>query len=188
MTSSAGSTPMSSGSNQSTPAIQPVAIQNPSPSAANSPFGSTTEETAPAESPQGNTPVVTRSDNVLEQRIAEDMYDTDAWQQLLKDVQNENDIAKVREVFERFLKVFPTSVSQTYDACLKNVKSHSRYADEQKNKIPNKDHQKSQHYSMLPCGLTYVLRNVLWQPLRLSLFHFYHERTMSWRQSLRMKT
>ncbi|KFH61759.1 hypothetical protein MVEG_12400 [Podila verticillata NRRL 6337] len=123
MASSAGSTPMSSGSNQSTPAIQPVA-QNPSPSAANSPFGSTTEEIAPAGSPQGNTPVVTTSDNVFEQRIAEDMYDTDAWQQLLRDVQNENDIAKVREVFERFLKVFPTSSRHWIDYAEFELKHH----------------------------------------------------------------
>ncbi|KAF9324054.1 hypothetical protein BG006_000905, partial [Podila minutissima] len=112
MTSSAGSTPVSSaGSNQSTPVMQPIAVHNPSPSAANSPFGSSTEEAAPAGSPQGNNTAVSvaRPDNIFEQRIAEDMYDTDAWQQLLRDVQNENDIAKVREVFERFLKVFPTS-------------------------------------------------------------------------------
>ncbi|KAG0328328.1 mRNA 3'-end-processing protein rna14, partial [Podila horticola] len=127
MTSSAGSTPVSSaGSNQSTPAMQPVTAQNPSPSAANSPFGSTTEETAPAGSPQdsGTAVVVTRPDNVLEQRIAEDMYDTDAWQQLLRDVQNENDIAKVREVFERFLKVFPTSSRHWIDYAEFELKHH----------------------------------------------------------------
>ncbi|KAG0020917.1 mRNA 3'-end-processing protein rna14 [Podila clonocystis] len=127
MTSSAGSTPVSSaGSNQSTPAMQPVTVQNPSPSAANSPFGSTTEEAAPVGSPQGSgaAVVVARPDNVLEQRIADDMYDADAWQQLLRDVQNENDIANVREVFERFLKVFPTSSRHWIDYAEFELKHH----------------------------------------------------------------
>ncbi|KAG0086450.1 mRNA 3'-end-processing protein rna14, partial [Podila epicladia] len=127
MTSSAGSTPVSSaGSNQSTPAMQPVATHNPSPSSANSPFGSNTEETPSAGSPLGNSAVVAvaRPDNVLEQRIAEDMYDTDAWQQLLRDVQNENDIANVREVFERFLKVFPTSSRHWIDYAEFELKHH----------------------------------------------------------------
>lgn len=142
----------SAGSNQSTPALQPVAAQNPSPSAANSPFGSTTEETAPAGSPQdsGTAVVVTRPDNVLEQRIAEDMYDTDAWQQLLRDVQNENDIAKVREVFERFLKVFPTSVSRTCTThrmpVMKMLRVTLRYADEQNTKQrPSKTKKSKAH-------------------------------------------
>ncbi|KAG0343607.1 mRNA 3'-end-processing protein rna14 [Podila humilis] len=135
------------GSSHGNPAL------NPSPSAGNSPFGSVTTEDATPEatgSPQTTSTTTTsttatpaaaaaggggadggmaitrpdRTDNVLEQRIAEDIYDTDAWLQLLKDVQNENDIAKVREVFERFLKVFPTSSRHWIDYAEFELKHH----------------------------------------------------------------
>ncbi|KAI8598488.1 hypothetical protein EDD21DRAFT_382295, partial [Dissophora ornata] len=47
----------------------------------------------------------------LEQRIADDPYDADAWLTLLNEAERESEVAKVRDVYERFLKVYPTSVS-----------------------------------------------------------------------------
>lgn len=49
--------------------------------------------------------------SALEQRIAEDPFDADAWLTLLNDAEKEGEVARVRDVYERFLKVFPTSVS-----------------------------------------------------------------------------
>ncbi|KAG0050796.1 mRNA 3'-end-processing protein rna14 [Gryganskiella cystojenkinii] len=48
-------------------------------------------------------------DEVLEQRINEDPFDTDAWLTVLHEAEREGEVAKVREAYERFLKVFPTS-------------------------------------------------------------------------------
>ncbi|KAF9160165.1 mRNA 3'-end-processing protein rna14 [Actinomortierella ambigua] len=45
----------------------------------------------------------------LEQKIAQNSYDSDAWQSLLTEVQNDGEVEKARDVFERMLKVFPTS-------------------------------------------------------------------------------
>ncbi|KAG0325222.1 mRNA 3'-end-processing protein rna14 [Dissophora globulifera] len=45
----------------------------------------------------------------LERRIADDPYDADAWLTLLNDAEREGEVPKVRDVYERFLKVFPTS-------------------------------------------------------------------------------
>ncbi|KAG0252116.1 mRNA 3'-end-processing protein rna14, partial [Mortierella polycephala] len=45
----------------------------------------------------------------LDQRIAEDPYDADAWLTMLNDAEKEGDVARVRDVYERFLKVYPTS-------------------------------------------------------------------------------
>jgi hypothetical protein len=50
-------------------------------------------------------------DDVLEQRIVEDSYDTDAWLTILHEAERDGEVDKVREAYERFLKVFPTSVS-----------------------------------------------------------------------------
>ncbi|KAF9997162.1 mRNA 3'-end-processing protein rna14 [Entomortierella chlamydospora] len=45
----------------------------------------------------------------LEQAIAEDPYDADAWLTLLNEAEREGEVSRVRDVYERFLKVFPTS-------------------------------------------------------------------------------
>ncbi|KAG0375773.1 mRNA 3'-end-processing protein rna14 [Mortierella sp. AD032] len=47
--------------------------------------------------------------SALEQRIAEDSFDADAWLTLLNDAEKEGEVVRVRDVYERFLKVFPTS-------------------------------------------------------------------------------
>jgi cleavage stimulation factor subunit 3 len=46
----------------------------------------------------------------VEQRIRDDQYDLDAWTILINESQNSGDIAAIRDVYERVLKVFPTSV------------------------------------------------------------------------------
>ncbi|GAB5590553.1 mRNA 3'-end-processing protein rna14 [Umbelopsis nana] len=45
----------------------------------------------------------------VEQRIRDDPYDLDAWTILINEIQNSGDIAAIRDVYERVLKVFPTS-------------------------------------------------------------------------------
>jgi len=50
-------------------------------------------------------------DDVLEQRILEDSFDTDAWLTILHEAEREGEVSRVRDAYERFLKVFPTSVS-----------------------------------------------------------------------------
>lgn len=47
----------------------------------------------------------------LEQRVTEDPYDADAWLTLLNEAEREGEVSRVRDVYERFLKVYPTSVS-----------------------------------------------------------------------------
>lgn len=47
----------------------------------------------------------------LEQRVAESEYDANAWSALINEVQLTGDLAATREVYERVLQVFPTSVS-----------------------------------------------------------------------------
>lgn len=47
----------------------------------------------------------------LEARIAQDVFDVDAWVSLLAEVQAKEDLDKIRDTYERFLKQFPTSVS-----------------------------------------------------------------------------
>ncbi|KAF9578094.1 hypothetical protein BGW38_006310, partial [Lunasporangiospora selenospora] len=49
------------------------------------------------------------SDDSLEQRVADDPYDAESWQTLLDDAEKEGDVPKVRELYEKFLKIFPTS-------------------------------------------------------------------------------
>lgn len=44
-----------------------------------------------------------------EARIAENKYDLDAWTSLINDAQQTGDLEAIREVYERVLKVFPTS-------------------------------------------------------------------------------
>ncbi|KAF7724317.1 mRNA 3'-end-processing protein rna14 [Apophysomyces ossiformis] len=45
----------------------------------------------------------------LEQRVKESPYDVDAWQSLIAEVQQTGDLPAIRDEYERFLKVFPTS-------------------------------------------------------------------------------
>lgn len=47
----------------------------------------------------------------LESRIKENQYDIEAWTSLINDAQQTGDLDAIREIYERFLKVFPTSVS-----------------------------------------------------------------------------
>ncbi|KAF9338682.1 mRNA 3'-end-processing protein rna14 [Linnemannia elongata] len=57
----------------------------------------------------GKSDIVPAGASALEQRIAEDPFDADAWLTLLNDAEKEGEVARVRDVYERFLKVFPTS-------------------------------------------------------------------------------
>jgi hypothetical protein len=50
----------------------------------------------------------------VEQRIRDDQYDLDAWTILINEVQNTGEIDAIREVYERVLKVFPTSVGSFF--------------------------------------------------------------------------
>ncbi|KAI9358104.1 hypothetical protein BD770DRAFT_387869 [Pilaira anomala] len=50
----------------------------------------------------------------LESRIKENQYDIEAWTSLINDAQQTGDLDAIREIYERFLKVFPTSVSSFY--------------------------------------------------------------------------
>jgi hypothetical protein len=59
----------------------------------------------------GKSDLVPAGASALEQRIVEDPFDADAWLTLLNDAEKEGEVARVRDVYERFLKVFPTSVS-----------------------------------------------------------------------------
>lgn len=47
----------------------------------------------------------------LEARIKESKYDIEAWTSLINDAQQTGDLEAIRDIYERFLKVFPTSVS-----------------------------------------------------------------------------
>lgn len=47
----------------------------------------------------------------LESRIKENQYDIEAWTTLINDAQQTGDLDVIRDIYERFLKVFPTSVS-----------------------------------------------------------------------------
>lgn len=53
----------------------------------------------------------------VEQRIRDDPYDLDAWTILINEIQNSGDIAAIRDVYERVLKVFPTSVGFSFGVC-----------------------------------------------------------------------
>lgn len=46
-----------------------------------------------------------------ESRIKENKYDIEAWTWLINDAQQTGDLEVIREIYERFLNVFPTSVS-----------------------------------------------------------------------------
>ncbi|KAI8092487.1 uncharacterized protein BX664DRAFT_88528 [Halteromyces radiatus] len=48
----------------------------------------------------------------LEQRIKEDEEDLDAWFTLIADIQQSGDLEATRAIYERFLKIYPTSVSK----------------------------------------------------------------------------
>lgn len=64
--------------------------------------------------PQKSEPITNKT-NVRkersEARIAENQYDIEAWTNLINDAQQTGDLEAIREVYERVLKVFPTSVS-----------------------------------------------------------------------------
>ncbi|KAI8974453.1 hypothetical protein BDB01DRAFT_398218 [Pilobolus umbonatus] len=45
----------------------------------------------------------------LESRIKDNKYDIEAWTSLINDAQQTGDLDVIREIYERFLKVFPTS-------------------------------------------------------------------------------
>lgn len=47
----------------------------------------------------------------LELRIKESKYDIEAWTSLINDAQQTGDLEVIRDIYERFLNVFPTSVS-----------------------------------------------------------------------------
>lgn len=47
----------------------------------------------------------------LEQRIAKSQYDSNAWLALINEIQQTGDLEATRDVYERFLEVFPTAVS-----------------------------------------------------------------------------
>lgn len=47
----------------------------------------------------------------LEARIRESKYNIEAWNALINDIQQTGDLDAIRDVYERFLSVFPTSVS-----------------------------------------------------------------------------
>lgn len=66
----------------------------------------------------GKSDIVPAGASALEQRIVEDPFDADAWLTLLNDAEKEGEVARVRDVYERFLKVFPTSVSPLPPLCL----------------------------------------------------------------------
>ncbi|KAF9920499.1 mRNA 3'-end-processing protein rna14 [Linnemannia zychae] len=90
----------------------PATIDSNQGSRANSVEGSTPSgsgrlDNVPAAST--TTTTTTTSTSALEQRIAEDSFDADAWLTLLNEVEKEGEVAHVRDVYERFLKVFPTS-------------------------------------------------------------------------------
>ncbi|KAI9316273.1 hypothetical protein BX666DRAFT_1949031 [Dichotomocladium elegans] len=48
----------------------------------------------------------------MEQRIAKNQYDVNAWLTLINDIQQTGDLTATREIYERFLQVFPTSPRQ----------------------------------------------------------------------------
>jgi cleavage stimulation factor subunit 3 len=50
----------------------------------------------------------------FESRIKENQYDIEAWTALINDSQQTGELEAIREVYENFLKVFPTSVSCCY--------------------------------------------------------------------------
>lgn len=53
----------------------------------------------------------------VEQRIREDQYDVDAWTILINETQSTGDLQAIRGVYERVLKVFPTSVRGYFSNC-----------------------------------------------------------------------
>ncbi|KAI8384709.1 uncharacterized protein BYT42DRAFT_563415 [Radiomyces spectabilis] len=65
----------------------------------------------PKNEPKTEAPRINQKRERLEQRIKESTDDVDAWTALIADIQQTGDLAAIRDVFERFLQVFPTSVS-----------------------------------------------------------------------------
>lgn len=108
----------------------------------------------------GKSDIVPAGASALEQRIAEDPFDADAWLTLLNDAEKEGEVARVRDVYERFLKVFPTSVSPPPPLCLNHhfVNASSRIRLSQQD-IPQYTIQKKTiptivpvYIEMVPCG------------------------------------
>lgn len=63
----------------------------------------------------------------LEQRIANDEYDIAAWNSLINEIQQTGDLTATRDIYERFLKIFPTSVSN--QSTISSVNECLRLAD-----------------------------------------------------------
>lgn len=105
----------------------------------------------------GRSDIVPAGASALEQRIIEDPFDADAWLTLLNDAEKEGEVARVRDVYERFLKVFPTSVSSP-PLCLIyhfiNASSRIRLSQQE---IPQYTVKKNNtivpvHIEMVSCG------------------------------------
>jgi hypothetical protein len=100
---------------------------------------------APAAASVGKSDIVPAAGtSALEQRIAEDPFDADAWLTLLNDAEKEGEVVRVRDVYERFLKVFPTSVSPPLHCMMifrivldfHNIRKMPQYTIQTKNNFP----------------------------------------------------
>lgn len=103
------------------------------PSAAPTPIHKSVEGSGAPQAPQA-APLAQRlpHDKVgqLEDRIQDDpKADTDAWMALIAHYKEKDQPDNVRRVYERFLAVFPTAVSQLFYSCITWLKLLLFYAD-----------------------------------------------------------
>ncbi|CEJ01553.1 hypothetical protein RMCBS344292_15576 [Rhizopus microsporus] len=75
----------------------------------NTPFAAPTAASNTATDPPMKRAALRREK--LETRIRESKYNVEAWNALINDIQQTGDLDAIRDVYERFLSVFPTSVS-----------------------------------------------------------------------------